>query len=80
MFIQKVAEDLYTKKKSSSNLPGKKYLEKEWNEGGEKSIDQLVMDTFEGIQTNTFVVVLDPILRAIFCGMSPFNCVRKYKI
>lgn len=62
-----------------NKLPGKKYVEKEWNEGAEKSIDKKVMETFENIQTNTFVIVLDPILRSIFCGMSPFNCVRKYK-
>ena len=62
-----------------TKLPFKSYTEKIWKEGGEKSIDVKVMEKFESISTNTYVTVLDPILRSIFCGMSPFNFYPNYR-
>jgi hypothetical protein len=35
-----------------------------------------IQDKFESIKTNTLVLLLDPIFRALLCGLSPFCCKR----
>lgn len=37
------------------------------------------MDQFEPIKTNTFVLLIDPILDSLFYGYSPLHCCKRFK-
>jgi hypothetical protein len=58
-------------------------------EGGE-DIEVMDMDTvarnknileseFQGIKTNWLVLLIDPVLRSLFCGYSPFSCCSRFR-
>jgi hypothetical protein len=38
-----------------------------------------IQENFEPLKSNTLVLLFDPIFRALFCGLSPFLCCKRFR-